>query len=180
MKSSSIPVHVRVNARIFRRFAFFDTFKLKKRWRAPAVFAAIFLICSIICFIHPDREQGARLGNVLLILGVGLPIAYVAHFYMQIQDQIKRLGLKNLRPAYTLNLEDNQLRVINDMHQQPEISLKWDSLYGVWRSEFAFYVYAVPSRAFIIPDGQYSPSPAELYDFFKAHLPEGNLHGKRP
>ena len=180
MSVSPITVHVRINARIFRRFAMYDTFRVQRRWRAPALFAAILAFFAAVCHTLTGRAQSAMIGNVLLIVGLGLPLAYVLHFLVQVHDQCSRLGLRQLRPAYTLNMEESRLRILNDMLKEPEVSLPWDTLHGVWRSEFAFYIYATPSRTFIVPDGQYAPKPAELYDFFKAHLPQGNLHGKRP
>lgn len=175
-----ITLHVRINSRIFRRFAIFDTFRFKKRWKAPALFAAIFTAFAAAAFVMTDKAQSAMIGNLLLVIGLGLPLCYVLHFLLQVHDQCRRLGLRQLRPAYTLNMSERDLRIINDMQQEPEVTLAWDSLLGVWRGEFAFYIYAGPSRAFIVPDGQYDITPAQMYDFFKARLPQEKLHGKRP
>ena len=175
-----ITVHVRINARIFRRFALFDTFLLHRRWKSPALFALILLSFSAIAFLAPGGEQAQMIGNLLLVIGLGLPLAYVLHFLMQVRDQCRRLGLKQLRPAYTLNMGEKNLRIINDMNPEPEVSLPWESLHGVWRGEYAFYIYVHPSRAFIVPDGQYDLAPSALYDFFAARLPQGTLHGRRP
>jgi len=126
------------------------------------------------------KEQAVFIGTVLQIIGIGLPICYVLSFLFQVHDQCKRLGLKTLRPAYTLNLAKNELRVINDMNSEPEVRLSYGSLHGVWRGNCAYYVYASPSRAFILPDGQYTLTPAQMWDFLKDLLPTGLLHGKRP
>ena len=178
--NNTVTVHVRINARIFRRFALFDTFRLHRRWKAPALFALILLAFALIAFIAGSGEQASMIGNLLLVIGLGLPLAHVLHFLMQVRDQCKRLGLKQLRPAYTLNMSEKNLRIINDMNPEPEVSLPWESLHGVWRGEFAFYIYVHPSRAFIVPDGQYDLTPSTLYDFFKDRLPQGSLHGRRP
>jgi len=178
--STPVTVHVRMNARIFRRFAMYDTFCLKRRFIAPALFAVIFIAFAAAAFVVTGNSQASLIGNLLLIIGLGLPLAYVLHFLLQIHDQCKRLGLKILRPAYTLNMHEEELRIINDINPEPEVVLPWNSLYGVWRSEFAFYIYANPSRAFILPDGQYALSPGQMYDFLYQRLPSGNMHGKRP
>lgn len=180
MDQSHITAHVRIDARIFRRFALYDSFILNNHWRAPVLFAAIFTGFSMICFIHPDRAEAAKLGIVLFVLAFFLPLTYIAHFLLQIHDRNKQLGLKKPRPAYTLNMSKANLRIINDMKPEPEVSLSWESLHGVWRHKDAFYIYAHPSRAFIVPDGQYAPSPAQMFDFLSERLPEGRLHGKRP
>ena len=179
MRAGTVTAHVRINAGIFRRFALFDAFRLKRRWVSPAVFCAVFMAFSFLCMAS-GREQAGLIGTVLQIIGLGLPVCYVLSFLVQVHDQCKRLGLKALRPAYTLNLGERELRVINDMQKEPEVILPYASLHGVWRASGAYYLYAAPARAFILPDGQCALSPAELYDLFAERLPKGALHGRRP
>lgn len=179
MRAGTVTAHVKINAGIFRRFALFDVFRLKRRWVSPAVFCAVFMVFSFLCMAS-GREQAGLIGTILQIIGLGLPVCYVLSFLVQVHDQCKRLGLKTLRPAYTLNLGETQLRVINDMQKEPEITLPYASLYGVWRASGAYYLYAAPARAFILPDGQCPLSPVELYDLFLERLPTGALHGRRP
>ena len=171
--------HVRLDARTFRRFALFDAFRLKRRFVSPAIFCAVLMGFSFLCMAS-GREQAGLIGTILQIIGLGLPVCYVLSFLLQVHDQCRRLGLKTLRPAYTLHLGETQLRVINDMQKEPEVVLPYASLYGVWRVSGAYYLYAAPARAFILPDGQCALPPAELYDFFRERLPGGALHGRRP
>lgn len=179
MRTDTFTAHVRINAAIFRRFALFDTFRLKRRWVSPAVFSVILIAFSFAAMIS-GKQQAQMIGTVLQFIGIGLPLCYVLHFLVQVHDQCKRLGLKNLRPAYTLNFAENELRVINDMASEPEVRLPYASLHGVWRVNGAYYIYAAPSRAFILPDGQYPLSPAALWTHFKSVLAPGALHGRRP
>lgn len=179
MIAQTITAHVRINSAIFRRFALFDTFRLKRRWISPVLFSVIMLAFSFAGMIS-GKEQGTFIGTILQIIGFGLPVCYVLSFLFQVHDQCKRLGLKTLRPAYTLNFTADALRVINDMNHEPEVRLTYPSLHGVWRVSSAYYVYASPSRAFIIPDGQYPLSPAQMWDFLKSVLPTDKLHGRRP
>lgn len=179
MNTDTFTAHVRINAAIFRRFAMFDTFRLKRRWVSPAVFSVILLVFSFAAMIS-GKEQAQMIGTVLQFIGLGLPLCYVLHFLLQVHDQCKRLGLKKLRPAYTLNFTEKELRVINDMASEPEVRLPYASLHGVWRVSGAFYIYAAPARAFILPDGQYSLSPAQMWSFFKERLNPGTLHGRKP
>ena len=179
MQTGTVTVHVRINAGIFRRFALFDAFRLKRRWVSPAVFCAVFLALSFLCMAS-GRAQAGLIGTLLQVIGLGLPVCYVLSFLLQVHDQCRRLGLKPLRPAYTLHLGETQLRVINDMQREPEVVLPYAGLLGVWRASGAYYLYAAPARAFILPDGQCALSPAELYDLFRERLPGGALHGRRP
>ena len=179
MPADTLTAHVRINAPIFRRFALFDTFRLKRRWISPAVFSVILVFFSFVCMVS-GKEQAHLIGTLLQFIGLGLPLCYVLHFLFQVHDQCRRLSLKNLRPAYTLNFCPQELRIINDMAAEPEVKLSYASLHGVWRANGAYYIYAAPSRAFILPDGQYPLSPAQMWDRLKAVLPQGTLHGRRP
>lgn len=179
MHASTVTVHVKINSGIFRRFALFDAFRLKRRWVSPAVFCVILVTFSFFCMAS-GGEQAGLIGTILQVIGLGLPVCYVLSFLLQVHDQCKRLGLKTPRPAYTLNLGEKDLCVINDMLHEPEVVLPYASLHGVWRVSGAYYLYAAPARAFILPDGQCALSPAELYDFFRARLPKGALHGRNP
>lgn len=179
MHAQTVTAHVKMSASVFRRFALFDAFGLKRRWVSPAVFCAVLFAFSFLCMAS-GRPQAHLIGTILQLIGLLLPLCYVLSFLLQLHDQCRRLGLRSPRPAYTLNLEPAVLRVINDMHAEPEVSLPYASLHGVWRVKGAFYLYAAPARAFILPDGQYPLSAAELYDVLKERLPQGMLHGRRP
>ncbi|MBR4039439.1 MAG: hypothetical protein IKJ11_04995 [Clostridia bacterium] len=179
MHTIPITAHVRINAPIFRRFALFDTFRLRRRWISPAVFALILFAFSFACMIS-GKEQAQMIGTVLQLVGLGLPLCYVLAFLVQVGDQCRRLGLKSLRPAYTLNFCESELRIINDMAAEPEVRLAYTSLHGVWRVGGAFYIYAAPARAFILPDGQYPVSPAQLWDFLHARTGADRMHGRKP
>jgi len=179
MRAEFITAHVKINSAIFRRFALFDTFRLKRRWISPAVFSLILLAFSFIC-MGSGKAQAELIGVLLQIIGLGLPVCYVLSFVVQVHDQCKRLSLKTLRPAYTLNFTESELRVINDMNREPEVKIPYASLYGVFRVNGAFYIYAAPSRAFILPDGQYPVSAAKLWAFLKDRLPHNMLHGRKP
>ena len=74
MHTIPITAHVRINAPIFRRFALFDTFRLRRRWISPAVFALILFAFSFACMIS-GKEQAQMIGTVLQLVGLGLPLA---------------------------------------------------------------------------------------------------------
>jgi len=179
MRTDTLTAHVRINSPLLRRFALFDTFRLKRRWVSPAVFSVILIVFSFVCMIS-GKEQAHLIGTLLQFIGLGLPLCYVLHFLLQVHDQCKRLGLKKLRPAYTLNFCPQELRIINDMAAEPEVKLPYTSLYGVWRVSGAYYIYASPSRAFILPDGQYALSPVQMWNLLKEKLDSGKLHGRKP
>ena len=179
MRINALTAHVRMDSRTFRSFALFDTFIRQRRWKAPALFLLIFLAFSLIAFAS-GKEQSGMLGSLLLAVGLLLPLAYLLSFLLQVHDQCRRLGLKKPRPVYTINLTENEMRVINDIKPEDELRLAYDALYGAYRVKGAYYLYAAPARAFILPDGQYTLSPAEMWAFLSERMPESKLHGKRP
>ena len=56
MQREIITIHVKMDRQTFRRFALFDTFRLKKRWCKPALFCAILLVFAAVAFAA-GREQ---------------------------------------------------------------------------------------------------------------------------
>lgn len=175
----AITVHVKIDSSIFGRFALFDTFIRQRRYKAPLLFLAIFFVFSLIAFAA-GKEQSVMLGTLLLAVGFFLPLAYLLSFLIQVHDQCRRLGLKTPRPAYTLNLTQMELRVINDMKSEAELRLPYDALHGVYRVKGAYYLYVAPTRAFILPDAQNTLSPAQMWDYLSERLAQDKLHGKRP
>ena len=178
MVVNALTAHVRLDAKIFRRFALFDTFIRQRRWKAPALFMAIFLAFSTVALLS-GKAQSVMIGMLLFGIGVFLPFAYLLSFLLQVHDQSKRLGLKTPRPVYTLNLNETELRVINDMKSEEELRVPFAQLDGAYRRADAYYLYVTPSRAFILPHAQNSLSPAQMWDFLAARLPDGKLHGEK-
>ena len=78
MKSGPLTLEARVTPEVFREFAFFDTFRRQKRWRGPALFALMMGGFAAVCFaLRESREQAVLIGTVLLVVGLGLPAAYI-------------------------------------------------------------------------------------------------------
>ena len=180
MQSKTATVHVKMSKPVFRRFAFYDTFLLRRHWRLPALFSSLFFIFGVVCFILRYKPQAGLLGCVLMGISLILPGIYVLSFNMQVSGECRKLHLDSPRPAYTVTFSPEEITVVNDMKKEAHVKLPYKTLTGVWRDKNAFYLYATTKRAFILPDGQADVSPAELYDLFKERLPQGKLHGKHP
>ena len=59
-----ITIPVRLDAATFRGFAIFDTLKRQKRWKSPAIFAAILMASAIVCFaMNSKADQAVLLGG---------------------------------------------------------------------------------------------------------------------
>ena len=62
--ANELVLSVRLGAAEFRRFAVFNTFRRRRAWVRPLLFALIFTGFSLICLLS-GREQGGLLGGVL-------------------------------------------------------------------------------------------------------------------
>ena len=73
-KNNSLTMTANIDGNTFIRFALFDTFRLKKRWKSPVTFAAIMTGFAVICFaVRKTHDQAPLLGTVLLAAGLVLP-----------------------------------------------------------------------------------------------------------
>ena len=157
----------RIDAQTFRRFAYFDKFSLKKRYRKPLGFAAIMLAFSLCCFfLLGDRPQARLLGGVLLGVGIALPLAYFASFALSVRAQVKAMKLGEGREAYRLTMTDQPegLEIVSADGKE-RVKLKWKQVYGAYRVKGCVYLYAHPTRAFLLPDGQASAPADEVFAF---------------
>lgn len=163
-----ITIVSRIDAKTFRRFAYFDTYRLKKRYRTPVTFLSLMLFFALICFLVASRKPGALMvGSVLLIVGLMLPLAYFLTFELSVRGQAREL--KQPRKAYTVTLTDekNGVHIANAKEQ---VTLPWNKIYGAYRLPECIYLYAHPTKAFLLPDGQASVTPDELFAFLQEHI----------
>ena len=165
-----ITITSNIDARAFRRFAYFDTYRLKKRYRAPLLFAIMMLVFSACCFfLLKDKPQSALIGWVLLGVGVLLPTVYFAMFAVSVRAQAKKMKLP--RAAYSLTMADapEGLEIVSEDGKE-RVKLAWKKVYGAYRVRGCIYLYVHPTKAFLLPDGQASASPDELFAFLGARI----------
>jgi len=177
MPHQSITIEVKMDRKLLRSFAMFDAFHLKKRWKKPVLFSTILTAFSIVCFLLTSFEQNRLLGTVLLVIGLGLPLAYVLMFLIQIGDEAKKLKLKTPRKVYTLELSDEKITVTNNLMNEPPVCLEWQKLPVAFRRKNAIYLYVTRARAFILPSGQASASDDELWAMFERNMQKGRARG---
>ena len=177
MENKSITVNAIVDAVIFRKFAIFDNLYRKRIWVLPVIFASIMSVFAIVCFaMRGWAEQAVMIGSVLLIIGLGLPLAYIRLFYKSIKVQIKATGLESPRLVYSLQLScepDGILAVIDDQ----SVRYEWRNLYGAYRVPGCIYLYVEVNRAFILPDGQ--ERGEDIWSLLTDMAPAEKLHDRR-
>ena len=178
MKTNTVTVRCRIDQKCFRKFALFDTFRLKKRGKLPALFLLIMLAFSGVCFFS-GKPQSWLPGVLLLLIGLGMPAVYVGTFLSGVNRQSKQLGLKTPRAMYTVVLKPEGVNIRNDYKAEENVNLSWDQVWGAVRYRDDVYLYATPSRAFILPKGQAEPDDGALWALLTQCLPQNKLTEKR-
>lgn len=179
MKSSTstITIHSKIDPKTFYAFAVFDTLSLRKRWISPAIFAGIFLLCSLICFsMHAKVEGAALLGAVLLIVGLGVPAVYFGTFFHSLYLQSKALKLKKAALAYTVQLDEKGVHVTSNKSDGGAASFHWQQIFRVYMRPGCIYLYVSPTQAFLLPKACADASPEELTKMLAAHIRPENIH----
>ena len=164
MMEKQLLIPSRVDADTFIRFGLFDTFRLQKRWRLPALFALILCAAAVVCLVS-GRTGGNLLGGILLLVGLGLPAAYAANFLFSLKQQARRLKLDGERIVYTLRFQQEGVHVTAG---QQENDFSWEQLHHAYRVPGCVYLYAAPRKAFLLPD---SGQEEAVWPQITAHLP---------
>ena len=169
MKDGAITVHVRLDAKTFRRFSRFDMLRLRRRWVRPTVFAAILIAFAVLALLT-GRAQAGLIAAVLLAVGLGLPLVYFGSFFSQVNMQVMRYNLDPPRAVYTVRLDFDGVRVTNDQKQESPLSVAWKDVPAAFRDKGCVYLYVSAARAFLLPDGQADADPDVLWDYLREHL----------
>ncbi|MBN1777246.1 MAG: hypothetical protein JW811_03910 [Clostridiales bacterium] len=164
----TITIPVKLDKATFRRFASFDTFRRQQRWRMPVWFLLIMLGFSMFLYFQTDKPQAALIATVLLLIGLGLPVIYFTSFYLTLRQNVKKHKLP--RRAYTLRLTGSEVYIRSEINSGEELTLNWNQLFAAYRVKGAVYLYVLPTRAFLLPDGQADIPDDELWAFISKRL----------
>ena len=158
-----ITVPVSLDAKTFRRFARFDTLRLRRRWVRPAIFAVLLLAFGAAALLT-RKPQSGMIAAVLIVIGLGLPLVYIGSFLSQVNMQAlnNKLG-KQGRRVYTVHLERGGVTVINDQKKEDALTVPWKDVQRAFRAKGCVYLYVTAARAFLLPDGQASASDGEVW-----------------
>lgn len=155
----------------FFRFTMFDTFRRKKMWQSPVIFASILTVCAMVCFYLHHIDGAVMLGTVLMVVGLGLAIFYFVSFFLSLFLQIRKQGLP--RAVYTLTLTNTKEFHIANATEQ--IDYPWKKVYHAYHGKTATYLYATPARAFILPHYFVEGGAEELWKLISKKLPADKL-----
>ena len=176
--AKQIDIHVRLDARTFRRFCAFDTFRRQRRWYFP-VMAGMLLITLSVAGLSGAIPLSETASGLLMGLGLAVPLVIFGLYFIQIEAQIASQRLKDAPAVYSLRLSPQGVRVNNDQKQEAPVVLPWDGFWGAFRRADCTYLYVNPQRAFILPDGQASAPPEEVWRAVKQYMGQKRCIEKR-
>lgn len=164
-----ITISVTLDAKTFRRFAFFDAFAVKKHGRSPAIFSLILIVFSFIALML-KREQSGMIAAVLLVIGLGLPIIYAGSFLSQLNVQVERFKLGKGRKVYTVTLTEDGITVRNLQRAEADLLLPWSDVWRAYQRKDCVYLYATQTKAFLLPNGQADAPDEAVWRFPNQNL----------
>ena len=167
-----MKIPVNLTEEVFRRFTIFDVLKRRRSWRPPVTFALIMGISAAICYWKSDVKGAILLGNVLLTIGLGMPVVYFTTFFLSLRKEVLKHGLMRPQHVYTLELThkaDGGISISNDKEQA---SYHWRQVYHAYRDTIATYLYFTPDRGFILPHTCIEEGPDELWKLIEKKVPE--------
>lgn len=173
MAAKEITVEAQITPEVFREFALFDTLRRQKRWRRPALFAALMAVFSLVCFCVGDRVRGAvLLGGVLLGVGLVLPVGYFLSFWLSVRERAKQFKGET---AYTLHLTQEKLMVSN---QTQNAEYPWTALHCAYRLKRCACVFVTPRQAYLLP-AQTPQQEEAIWRCLCQYMPQGRAQDLR-
>ncbi len=163
-----------MDAKTFRRFAFFDAFAVKKHGRKPILFSLILLAFAAAA-LFLKKEQSGMIAAVLLAVGLGLPILHIGVFMSQLNSQVERFKLAKGRKVYAVTLADDGVAVRSFQKKEEELHLSWDDIWRAYQRKGCVYLYATPAKAFLLPCGQADVSDQAVLEALREKLPPSKL-----
>lgn len=168
-----ITICSRIDAKIFKDFAYFDTMKLQKRWKQPAIFAAILLFSAAICFSQVSKREGAfLLGTALSLIAIGFPFSYIHNFNVSLNKQVIKQGITSPKEVYSIELNDKGVIVSN---KTEKADFDWSGIYRVYYHNNCVYLYVAAGRAFLLPENEIKCGVDTLWKMLEKHLPAEKL-----
>lgn len=166
-----MKIPVNLTEEVFRRFTIFDVLKRRKAWRPPVVFASIMGVSAAICYWMNHVDGAILLGNVLLTIGLGMPIVYFTTFFSSLRKQVLKHGLSRPQLVYTLELTHKAEGIVVSNEKEQAV-YQWKQVFHVYRDTIATYLFMTPDRGFILPHTCIEEGPDELWKLLEKKIPK--------
>ena len=165
--SASVTVPAALDGKDFLRFALFDTFRRKKRWKPPVLFACLMSAFALACFsLRGSRDQAVLLGGVLLGVGLLLPLVWFLFYLSSVRKEARRLGLSREQPRYETRLGESGVAMLRG---EDRADWRWQDIHAAWRVRGCIYLYVRPEQALLLPEDR---NADRAWEILCAHLPE--------
>lgn len=149
MAKRELLIPVRITPPVFREFAVYDAMTRQKRWRGALLFGLVLVALSALCYTQTSGWGVAwAAGTALLALGLGLPAAYFANFFLTVKAQGEKLGGENAPIAYTVRLREEGVQAEKG---KEKVVMDWGQLYGAVRLRHSVCLYATERQAYLLP-----------------------------
>lgn len=149
MERNTLLIQSRITPEVFREFALFDTMYRQKRYRRPLLFAVIMAVFACVCFTRQGHnDQAVLIGAVLLIVGLGLPAAYILTFLWSVRKRAKQIPPVDAPAAYTVELSPEGV-VVAAGKERAEYG--WKDILYVYRIQRSTCLYVSANRAYLLP-----------------------------
>lgn len=176
MTQPEFTVRVHLDADSFRRFYLFDTLTRGRGWVRPVVFCLVMCALATLCFLFQSLQRGALLlGVVLLIVGIGLPLAFFVNIFRFISGQSRKLRLDTPKEAAVVSFSSEGFVVRGG--KEP-LEYGWEQVYQAFRVSDAVYLYVAETQAFLLPDAD-AGGPDKVWDLLCAHVAPDKLSDLR-
>ncbi len=173
-----ITVPVKLDSKTFKRFAWFDMFTLRKRWKRPVLFSFMLIAFAVIALLT-GKSQSGLIAAVLLAVGIGLPVIYFGSFLSQVSAQAEDRRLEPPRRVYTVTLGGKHLAVENNQKKEETLILNWKDVPQAYRVKGCIYLYVSPAKAFLLPDGQADVPDNEVWEYLVKHMGAQKCQNRR-
>ena len=174
----SVTVNVVVNSEIFYNFSVFDGLYRKRGLFNAVIFATVMSVFALVCII---MLGDTFLGSLLFLIGWGFPAFRVWNCVRFAKAQIKYLDLDNPKTVYSLHFSDEPdgITVTNHGGGDDPLVYKWVDIHYAYRADGCIYLFVLPTKAYLLPDGQAVEGTEALWQIIKANLPEHKVQDRR-
>lgn len=169
-----MTIEVNLTEEAFRRFTIFDILRRRKAWRPPVTFALIMGVSAIICYWMNHVDGAVLLGNVLMTIGLGMPIVYFTTFFASLKKQVLAHGLSRPQHVYTITLTHKADGIAADNGKE-KAEYPWKGIHHVYRDLTATYLFLTVDRAFILPHTCIEEGPDEMWKLISKKVPKEKI-----
>lgn len=136
----------------FIRFGFFDSYRLRKKWKMPLLVTGGFLALALLARVCTGRLSGAETWmNIALVIAAAIPVMNVSAFWGGLLNQIGKHQLSRHTTNYLVVLGPKGVGII---HKTEHAHCSWEHVYRIYRVPGCIYLYVSADRAFLLPDAE--------------------------